>query len=751
MPQTRGKGGGKSSASEKKQQASPALAKSPKLSVKRRKVEENGGVATGKKSKQNKLQPKELVYDKNAGNEHQQSLDISENGTTKSKTASAIKETNSQDMGSSTQKKSDKNAKEKLVTPKSGGRRTQLDEELDYDGKNTAQPCDKPLNTPVKDSKTSETAKKGTILNLTPKSKEAVKLLYHKFTHPFVIPDAPTGDEGSDGSEGSEGESSDGELEDSEHVDVVERMDVSYDEDGQTSEDGQEDSDASETGDEDDSGSDGEADLNRRIAISNIGKKQAVGQSSRSENSSAGRKRGDLGVNDPAFADWLNELVNQQIEAREQKKSYEEKRKERRNKAKGKKEKRDREREERRSARKDKKANKKKNRDREKPGILDIPSAPKINKIKSPSTGTIYQPGLVHDPTLTTQVHPVTLPRTPNSVRPNLIDQISDFVEKIRVQSEESSQESPRRKKAQVSKEAALLAAEKEVVNAELFKASVEAPAGKADSPPLRVVPVVKVDPNNCVPDVDFKLSDADGDFFKLVSHVEPALREKIARGEYVELEKLLPKKRIKPTEGEKKLQMVNRDGFSYLIAANSDSDQKIYGYRKWEQAFRVYGQIYSLANPHRAAEIWEYVDTIHSASTSFQWENVVNYDYHFRKVMAQKPARCWGTTNTHLWTYYLRDNLKTNQLELSKNKFRKDKDESSRRDVKYCWKYNRHKCSRSARECRFEHRCSYCDSSNHIYLGCPKRNKNESSDSKENDQKNQNISLIRPHSFCCF
>ena len=93
----------------------------------------------------------------------------------------------------------------------------------------------------------------------------------------------------------------------------------------------------------------------------------------------------------------------------------------------------------------------------------------------------------------------------------------------------------------------------------------------------------------------------SDDDFFHLTCHLETNLIQKIENGEFVELEKLLPKDRMSFGRGgggqENRLEWVQRDGSTYLVAVGS-RDTRISGIRRWEQAFRVYTTIYCAANP---------------------------------------------------------------------------------------------------------------------------------------------------------
>ena len=98
------------------------------------------------------------------------------------------------------------------------------------------------------------------------------------------------------------------------------------------------------------------------------------------------------------------------------------------------------------------------------------------------------------------------------------------------------------------------------------------------------------------------------------------------------------------------------REERTYFIPQSTNNTVKINHVRAWERAFRVYAAIYTQANPHRAAEIYQYVHTINLAAMSFSWDNVAYYDYHFRQLMAKNPQRSWGKVNTQLWSLAMRD-----------------------------------------------------------------------------------------------
>ena len=99
----------------------------------------------------------------------------------------------------------------------------------------------------------------------------------------------------------------------------------------------------------------------------------------------------------------------------------------------------------------------------------------------------------------------------------------------------------------------------------------------------------------------------------------------------------------------------VSEDGMTYLAPAQ-DKDNQINEIRRWEQAFRVYAAIYCAANPTRSGEIWQYIYTINTAASMYQWDNVQYYDTVFRQMMSEKPGRSWAKTYVQLWQLALKD-----------------------------------------------------------------------------------------------
>ena len=201
-----------------------------------------------------------------------------------------------------------------------------------------------------------------------------------------------------------------------------------------------------------------------------------------------------------------------------------------------------------------------------------------------------------------------------------------------------------------------------------------------------------------------------DEEYSALSTHVDDLLKRKIIAGDYIDFAKLLPTDRT--SDEDQEMRMVNRGGFACYVPT---SDREIISsFGKWEQAFRVFCNIYTEAYPLRAAELMQYSHIIHSASTTFIWSNVYAYDKDTRRHMAKFPSRSWGMILQQSWTFRLKDRVGSS----STGGGNQDVTSKYRRNV--CYKYNRGKCT-FGMSCKFEHRCVICLKFGHGSHNCRK------------------------------
>ena len=341
--------------------------------------------------------------------------------------------------------------------------------------------------------------------------------------------------------------------------------------------------------------------------------------------------------------------------------------------------------------------------------------------VKSPSDTTLYRPALRQN---------IAASINEAASNQDVINKIADFVNTIRLESDRAgsdyqiprgvvdeagqagskdADQQPVREQEPPGFAEADQRADQLIVDAERFKAALAPPSGECNAPLGKGV--------------------SDDDFFHLSCHIDEVLKRKIEAGDFVELERLLPKDKGSNFGANEagRMEWVHHDGQTFLAPA-SDPNSKINGIRKWDQAFRVYATIYSGANPSRSQEIWQYITVIHTAAAAYIWDNVSNYDFTFRHLMAFNPQRNWGKIYTQMWNLSMREPLVRN------NNFRvasgpggpsmsspKGQVAGNSSKPQYCWSFNKGMKCRFGSKCKFVERCSYCDKASHGVHVCPK------------------------------
>ena len=295
-----------------------------------------------------------------------------------------------------------------------------------------------------------------------------------------------------------------------------------------------------------------------------------------------------------------------------------------------------------------------------------------IERVKSPSDTTLYAPALFKENSLYSPANVVRRHISTPLSQDNINEQISSFIEGLRPDEGRESHEHRDRSRGQSRDDSrsnhkdkgdrstsggrgrsgshSRSVADDIVLQAERFKASIEPPTGivpevQSVSPGtlngdslhenVRELLTLLKSGANCL-----NQDNSDDDFFHVTCHLDSAMKTKIANGEYVDLERLLPKTRYQVMSGgvDNDIEVIRKNGSTYILPEGGQREVKITSVRHWEQAFRVYSAVYSQAHPDRAAEIWQYVHIINTAALSYAWENVSFYDVTFRQLMEKKP-----------------------------------------------------------------------------------------------------------------
>ena len=294
---------------------------------------------------------------------------------------------------------------------------------------------------------------------------------------------------------------------------------------------------------------------------------------------------------------------------------------------------------------------------------------PTRTAVKSPSDTTLYRPAFKQNAEVDQTQHlhfnkaniltpglginrPVVQSQSPIKMNANMLDRISNFVESIRLerrQDQPGTSSDSDHPSSQVEIPGLNLAknkAKNAILEVEKFCASIKAPKGMLAGDGKGFIYGRQVGQSGL----------SDDDFFHLTCHIEDGLKQKMECGEYVDLEKLI----LRDVKNDNRLEWVHCEGATFLAPVNQ-RDSKISGVKRWDQAFRIYATFYCSANPHRAKEIWQYVDVIHTAAAAYNWDNVYKYDVTFRHLMEFNPSCSWAVTYTHMWNLSLREPISKN------------------------------------------------------------------------------------------
>ena len=151
--------------------------------------------------------------------------------------------------------------------------------------------------------------------------------------------------------------------------------------------------------------------------------------------------------------------------------------------------------------------------------------------------------------------------------------------------------------------------AENIIKNSELSRAHILEVPGK-DDPCLIIQSPVNV-------------SMIDENYQMINAHIENSMRKRILSFEYIDFSKLVVKNRSYRDDEHQHLEIVNRNGVSFLSPVAERETHQINSYARWEQAFRVYSNVITSQLLSKAPEFLQYNHTIHTAAMSYHLENI--------------------------------------------------------------------------------------------------------------------------------
>ena len=149
----------------------------------------------------------------------------------------------------------------------------------------------------------------------------------------------------------------------------------------------------------------------------------------------------------------------------------------------------------------------------------------------------------------------------------------------------------------------------------------------------------------------------------------------------------------------------------------------------KWEQAFRIYSNIYTRHHPHKSTELIQYNHIIHTIASTYIWENVYAYDKEFQLHLSKHPERSWSVILQQAWSMKLKDRLRydtsTPSTSAHNSGFasstQSDHNRTPIKSNEPCKRYNKFGKCKFGMGCKYDHKCSYCYKTGHTILMCRK------------------------------
>ncbi|KAM3929154.1 uncharacterized protein RB166_006940 [Leptodactylus fuscus] len=204
--------------------------------------------------------------------------------------------------------------------------------------------------------------------------------------------------------------------------------------------------------------------------------------------------------------------------------------------------------------------------------------------------------------------------------------------------------------------------------------------------------------------------------------HLKPEVRERIWKGEYVEIFSLLPLEkfnldRVKPDECKKEEEERRR----YRLIPRTFSN--------WLQAFCILASVVGERAPEDCSALFCYLDSIGDAYRVYGGNAWLRYDEHFRQRKAVRPSLRWDHKDISSWM-----KLMAATKGGGGQSFREGaggSESSSGRSAGggrgCCWQYNEGQC-KFGNDCRFKHECSGCGGA-HPLTRCFKKGKGKGGD----------------------
>ncbi|XP_078542429.1 uncharacterized protein LOC144828213 [Lissotriton helveticus] len=192
-----------------------------------------------------------------------------------------------------------------------------------------------------------------------------------------------------------------------------------------------------------------------------------------------------------------------------------------------------------------------------------------------------------------------------------------------------------------------------------------------------------------------------------LATHVPSEMKEKIWKGEYVDIFALIRPKR-------RDVEYKEREGKEGSFRDRKPRIEE--SFTNWLCGFHVFTTVMLERKPELAISLVFYTNKILTAHASLGGSAWLDYDRDFKWAKAVNPSIGWDQVEVNAWLESVH-----NREQHTKQPFRTSQGGPGEKKGT-CWAFNKKMCTWPTGQCRFRHACSFCGHPSHPEFKCVKR-----------------------------
>lgn len=174
--------------------------------------------------------------------------------------------------------------------------------------------------------------------------------------------------------------------------------------------------------------------------------------------------------------------------------------------------------------------------------------------------------------------------------------------------------------------------------------------------------------------------------------HLSKSVKEKIWRGEYLDILSLLPASKEFLAKSDRQSSERTEEDRRRAVPKT---------FQNWLQAFCIYSAVMGERFPGKCSGLFQHLDIIAEAFRHFGGSAWFSYDENFRQKLAVHPSLHWGAKDVGLWLNLMlppRPQFTPRPASNGQSPVRKG----------VCFAFNEGQC-KFLLNCRYKHECSYC------------------------------------------